>query len=153
MPEQIIEIISRDGKRRRARKGEVLADGERFVIPMTFMDAQIRDALVEKFCRDTIRVVDSCGLPAGHRPGFLFDRDHDHVLADAASEAYEERSRRMETAWQRKGEQQDADHHKDRQDPVHDHASRQRTLDELQQAAAQAWEDRKIRMSNAWRLR
>jgi integrase len=65
----------------------------------------------------------------------------------------EARSRRMEKAWQRKDEQQDADHHEDRQDPVHNHASRQRTLDELQQAAAQAWEDRKIRMSNAWRLR
>ena len=131
MPEQIVEIIGRDGKRRRARKGEVLADGEKFIIPMTFQDAQMRDALVEKFSDDTIQVVDSCGLPAGHRPGFLFDRDHDPALAEAAREAYESRSRRMATAWQRKGEQQDADHHKDRQDAVPDQALRQRTLDEL----------------------
>jgi hypothetical protein len=151
MPEA--EIIDRHGRRRRACKGEILGDGERVVISMTFMDAQMRDMLVEKCRGAAIRVVDSGGLPAGHRPGFLFDRDHNHVLADAAIEAYEARSRRKETAWQRKGEQQDADHYKDRQDPLHDHASRQRTLDELRAVAARAYEDRRQRLANAWRTR
>ena len=71
MPEQIVEIIGRDGKRRRARKGEVLADGEKFIIPMTFQDAQMRDALVEKFSDDTIQVVEFLRLARWPSPGLL----------------------------------------------------------------------------------
>ena len=33
-----VEIVDRHGRRRRARPGEVLADGERFALPMQFMD-------------------------------------------------------------------------------------------------------------------
>jgi hypothetical protein len=43
MPEQIVEIVDRHGPRRRAKKGEVLVDGERFTLPMQFMDAAARE--------------------------------------------------------------------------------------------------------------
>jgi hypothetical protein len=86
MSEHFAEIIGADGRRRRARKGDVLADGERFSLPMQFMDSQLRDELVAKH-RDggAVRVVDTAGMPAGHRPGFLFDSTNS--LADAAADA------------------------------------------------------------------
>src|SRR5262245_24911594 len=49
MPEQIVEIVDRHGRRRRAKRGETLRDGERFSLPMTFMDSALQNALVEKY--------------------------------------------------------------------------------------------------------
>jgi hypothetical protein len=61
------------------------------------MDAVLRDALLEKYRGggDAIRVVDAAGLPAGHRPGYLFDRNN--ALADSVAEAaYRERVQRLD---------------------------------------------------------
>ena len=90
---EFVEIIGRDGKRRRARKGEVLADGEKFSLPLRFMDAVMRDALAEKF-GGPARVVDTSGAPAGNRPGFI-GLDRDTALADAAEQAYRDRMARI----------------------------------------------------------
>ena len=92
-----------------ARPGETLQDGERFNLPMRFMDAEARavaDALAQKYGRFHTHFSD--GTPdhtSPHKPGYRF-ADIDDAAKIAADEAYEERSRRMETAWQRKGEQQ-----------------------------------------------
>ena len=169
MSEQIVEIIGRDGRRRRAKKGEVLADGERFSIPMTFLDHQLQDGLVAKYGDSAIRVVDASGAPAGHRPGYLLDRDR--TLADAAAEAYQARNQRMADAWKRRRPDDEDDQDGDstraketdwerRQRLARKAATattgtdaRQPTLDELRARAAAAYEDRQIRLSNAWRTR
>jgi hypothetical protein len=91
--------------------------------------------------RDRRKTLASRGL-FGRRDASTLDE-----LEHAATQAYDERSRRMETAWQRnKGEQQDAV--ADERTP-----SRTATTDELQAKADQAWEDRNRRLQNAWRNR
>lgn len=166
----IVEIIDRYGRRRRAKKGEVLQDGERFSIPMTFMDAQLRDALVEKFGDSVIRVVDAGGAPAGHRPGFLFDSG-DRTLADAAQRAYDARTERMTRKRRRPGDDDDDDDDnkgddrrraaretgRERRQALARKAAveamgkdaRQPTLDELE--AITAYNERSERMRNSWR--
>jgi hypothetical protein len=155
MSEPFAEIIGRDGRRRRAKKGDVLADGERVVVSMSFMDAALHDELVAKHRGDAVvRVVDAAGQPAGHRPGFLM-LDRDPALVDAAAEAYAERSRRLETAWQPRDPDQHgghcADHRRGHQDLTRDRASRPLTLDEARAAADAAREARDERLRNAWR--
>jgi hypothetical protein len=125
----------------------MLMDGERFLMPVTLMDAQARDVaahLAAKYGRsskgDSSMITDGLGNPGGLRPGYVFSSDH--TSADAARAAYDERSRRMETAWQRKGDQQ--------QDEKRDAP---RTLDELRAAADAAYADRSKRLANAWRRR
>jgi hypothetical protein len=147
---EFVEIIGADGRRRRARRGETLADGERFSLPMAFMDAQLPDALVEKYGGAASRVVDTAGLPAGHRPGFL-GLDGGSAFADAAAEAYEERSRRLATAWQREGD--DVGRHSDRENRVRDHIAPPLTLDQALAAAEAAREARDERLRTAWRTR
>src|SRR5262245_38167151 len=137
---EFVEIVDRHGRRRPARRGEVLADGERFSLPMTFMDAHLRDALLEKYRGGdaAIRIVDAAGRAPGHRPGCWLH--HATALADAAAEAYEQMRTRLADGW-RKG----------RPDPVRDQTSRQLTCDVLRAAVEQAREDRNERMRNAWR--
>ena len=81
MPE--LEIIGRDGRRRRARKGETLADSQRFTMPMALMDAaarEVADRLADKYGGGSgIRVVDT----AGYRLGFLLVADR--ALHDAGA--------------------------------------------------------------------
>jgi hypothetical protein len=120
----IIEIIGRDGRRRRARKGEVLADGERFSMPMTFQDAHLRDAIAAKFSDAAVRIVDASGQAAGHRPGFCIDAAANDA---AAAEAYAERLRRL--------------------DPRRiDDDICARSIEDLQAAAVGAYEDMKRRL-------
>jgi hypothetical protein len=141
-----VEIIGADGKRRRARRGETLADGERFSLPMTFMDAQLRDALVEKYGDAAIRVVDTAGLPAGHRPGFLYD--HSKAFGNSPGDvAYREKLQRLdamarERRWAGNAPRQESEQQVD---------VRQMILDEARAAADAAREARDERMRNAWR--
>jgi hypothetical protein len=81
----------------------------------------------------------SSDFTSPHRKGFRFADTNDAARL-AADEAYHSRSRRMETAWQRKGEQQ------------HDQA-RTKSLDPLRSAADQAYAERSERLQNAWRNR
>jgi hypothetical protein len=102
------------------RKGEMLADGEVMSfspMAMLFMDASTGDD------SPAIRVVDGTGAAAGHRPGFCYDGTRAD-LRDAATKAYEERSARLSR----------------RDAPVP--SSRQPTRDELEAAAAAAYEAR-----------
>jgi hypothetical protein len=148
MSENFVEIVDRYGRRRRARRGEVLADGERFSLPMTFMDAQLYDALIEKHAGPAR----AAGALAGHRPGFLL-LDRDSVLVDAATEAYEARTRRMATAWQRRHADHQNDHRGGHQDLACGREARPATLDEARAAADAAREARDERLRTAWQRR
>jgi hypothetical protein len=129
-----LEIVDRHGRRRRARPGEIPGDGERVVFSPMFMD----DAAYGFFPTFSDGSPDST---SPHRPGFRF-LDAGDPSGLAAEQAYEERRMRLAEAWR-----------KDRQDSVHDLASRQLTLDELRAKAEQAREDRDARMRDAWRRR
>jgi hypothetical protein len=99
MSEIYAEIIGRDGRRRRAKKGEQLQDGERMSIPMIFQDSG---------GSNVISVVDAAGLPSGHRPGFLFDCNT--VLADSAGDAaYRERCERLDAKARKRRQADDED--------------------------------------------
>jgi hypothetical protein len=146
MPEHFAEIIDRHGRRRRAKKGDVLADGEKFTVSMQFMDSQLHDELVAKHGGGAIRVVDVAGRLAGHRPGFVFDHAHTK-LVDAAQRAYDERSKRMADAWRT-----------DKDKPQHDGRVAscecpQLSLDEARALADSAREARDERLRNAWGTR
>ena len=140
MSEQIIEITDRFGRRRRARRGEAVDDGETVHFGMQFMDAAVRDALAGKFGSHT--------GPRGYVRGFavLDALRVERTSEDAAVEAYEERSARMRNAWRAKAPQQDAG--ADERTLAHT-----QSLDALRAAAEKAWEERNKRMSNAWRQR
>ena len=69
-PMQDITIIGADGVRRRARKGEILQEGERIHFPATLMDA-MASVMADATAPDRI-VRDGYGTPAGHRPGYAF---------------------------------------------------------------------------------
>jgi hypothetical protein len=166
------EIIDRHGKRRRGRKGEILRDGERAVVGMTFMDQQFHDALVEEHRDAVVRVVDAAGQPAGHRPGFLMLDGN--ALGDSAAEAaYSERLARLD-ATMRKRRRPDDDGEGDgrgtdlprgtemeRRQALARKAARATlgsdarplTLDEARAAADAAREARDERLRNGWRTR
>jgi hypothetical protein len=152
MLEPYIEIIDRFGRRRRARRGEVPADGETVHFSPVFMDADARAAraaLDERFGNHTIGDDDMLTdqRPRGYVRGYAF-ADAPIVarnLEDAATRAYEARSARMQNAWRRKDTAQ-AD--------THDAAPlRTRTLDELHAASAAAYTERSKRMAEAWKNR
>ena len=128
-----VEIIGRDGKRRRMRPGEQIADGEVVSFKMEFMDQQMRDHLTAKFPA-VVHVTDSCGERAGHRPGYLFDRALDR-MEDAAATAYELKRERLSSAWRTKDENHD---------PLDQHPDRDR-------AVADAYEQKRRRLADAWR--
>jgi hypothetical protein len=172
--ESFVEVVDRHGRRRRARKGETLCDGETMRVPMRFVDAQLHDELVEKHRRDdAVGVVDAAGLPAGFRPGYAFDSSN--ALADAAAEAaYRERVEQLDAKTRKRCRPDDDDDEDDdrdndlrretemerRQRLVRKAAqetrgtdARQMTLDELQARAETAYQERVQRISNAWRTR
>ena len=62
-----VEIVDRHGHRRRARPGEVLADGERFALPMQFMDMDHAAYGFRSHFSDG-----STDFTSSHRPGYRF---------------------------------------------------------------------------------
>jgi hypothetical protein len=142
---ELIEIVDRFGRRRRARPGEIIADGERIHIPMTFMDAEARevaDYLDQKYGRHS-EIVDGFGYAAGHRPSHLYDSNGQ--LCDAAAKARDERIARISSAWRTK--------HNDGDDGGDRRPARTLTLDQTRSFAEGAWLDKKGRISTAWKDR
>jgi len=145
MPAEII-IEGRDGRRRRARKGEMLKDGERFLMPMAFMDAQareVRDALAEKY-GGGFSPTFADGTPdhtSPHRPGYRF-ADTGDAARLVAEQAYRERCQDLHYTSRR-----------DQQDGIRDERHATPTLDELRQAADAAYREKCERSRNAWRNR
>ena|SRR5262249_9000307 len=108
--ESYVEIVGKDGRRRRARKGDVLADGEVLVTPMTLMDAPLPTDQSTLSDGNARVVIDGYGSTTfvGHRPGFVqFGTPNvARALNDAldaarapAEQAYAERTKRMTEAW------------------------------------------------------
>lgn len=138
MPAEI-EIIDRFGRRRRARRGEVPADGETIHFPVQFMDADARaarQALAARFGHPSLTAGDDTKIGAFRR-GFVFDANA--PLRDAAEEAYETQRQRLHYA--NKYRQQD------HAPPIMRDAAHARAL------ADAAYEDRKSRLQNQWRTR
>lgn len=134
---QHVEITDRFGRKRRARKGEVLADGETIHFPVTLMDEMTR---VMSDAMESDRMIrDAHGTPAGHRPGFAFASDGAR-LRDAANDAYEERRQRLQDAWRQRPQECD-------------HTARALGAEHPQAQADHAWEDKKERLAQAWRHR
>ena len=130
-----IEIIDKYGRRRRARRGEVAADGETIHFPAQFMDGAARaahDALAQKYGWHDHQ-------PQGGRRGYHFDvASPAGDVKDAAAEAYEAKRAYLQNAW-RKNHQDAADD--DVLLPTQD----------ARAVADRAYEDRKVWLSNAWR--
>ena len=125
--------LDEHGNKRRKR---VLRDLEQISFPMTMA---FKDAA-------GFHTHFSDGSPdhtSPHKPGYRF-LDVDDAAKIAADEAYQARSRRMATAWKRKGDAQ-ANANGDGT-PVRTH-----TNDELQRDAQAAYDERTKRMQNAWR--
>jgi hypothetical protein len=128
------EAIDKFGNVRPFRRGDLLADGERLNVPLTFMDANTRavhDALASK-------TQPRYGFRRGYAFADALRASHD-ACEDAAS-AYDARSERLQNAW-RKDHQQDGGHA----------SQRASTLDELRTAAEDAYRGRSERLANAWR--
>jgi hypothetical protein len=128
-----IEIEDKFGKRRRARPGDKLADGERMIVPSVFMDAaarETRDVLAQKYgWRDS--------QPRGFVRGYAFaDTTPPRNLRDEADKAYAEKCARLQ---HRRVADDDAT-------VTHDAASARAIAD-------RAWLDKKARLENAWRNR
>jgi hypothetical protein len=120
----VIEIVDRFGRKRRARPGEKLADGER--IFLMFTDAAPAQS-------------------GGFRRGFAFAQDmapasNDTAHADAAK-AYAERSRRLEDAWRRKDGQQQQD------------SAAPTSTQDARAIADAAYADKKQRLQGGWKQR
>ncbi len=79
------EIIDRDGKRRTARKGEVLKDGETLRVPFALMDAQQREVAL------AARRLTDASL---HKPGF-----RGGATSTAALDAYTDAGETLRNAW------------------------------------------------------
>jgi hypothetical protein len=127
------EIIDRHGRKRRARKGDVLGDGERFSFKMEMMD------------EDGIR--DGHGMPAGHRRGYAFTADNHS--RDEAAIAYEERNARLRSGYlQNRGS---LSSRQPQQDGPHVPHVATHTLDEPQALANKAYLDKCARLD--WRNR
>ena len=121
--------LDEDGRLR--KKKRVLPDQATMHVPMGFYDGGFRPTFSDG----------SPDFTSPHRKGFRFADVNDEAKI-AARIAYDERSRRMETAWQRKGEQQDADEHT----PL-----RTKSRDQARSAADAAYDERNERLRNAWR--
>ena len=139
--EAIIEITDKFGRRRRARRGEVPADGEAIHFNATLMDAMAQVMMSNATEPDhTIR--DAHGTPSGHAPGYAFCAD-DARLRSAANEAYEQRCERLRDAWR----------HPDQKQDYEDEPLTAPTPDHARALAQEAWQDKKVRLANAWRNR
>ena len=132
MPEAI-EIIDKYGRRRRARQGEVPADGERVFFPQQFMDAAA--VLAQKHGRQQ--------PPRGFVRGYAFadTTSASRSSQEAAAEAYESKCSRLSDAWRPRR----ADNARDDDAPL--------LTQDARAIADRAYEDRKVRLSNSWRNR
>jgi hypothetical protein len=120
-----------DGRMRRKKRG-MLPDGARANFAMQMMD-QASYGFTPKFADGSVDHTNP------HRPGHRF-ADVDDAGRLAADAAYEARRQAMHYANRR--QQQDAC----KPEATHD-------LDRLRELADAAYEDRKVRMQNAWRNR
>jgi hypothetical protein len=119
--------LDEDGRLR--KKKRVLPDGGSMHVPTGFYDGRFRATFAD-------------GTPdhtSPHKPGYRF-ADTDDEARIAANDAYEARSRRMETAWRDKG-----DVKADAPPP------RTQSLDQTRSAADAAYAERNERLRNAWR--
>jgi hypothetical protein len=147
-----------NGNKRRKR---VLRPGDSFSFSMTMQDG----------AAGGFRPFFADGSPdhtSPHRPGFRFSDTND-PLRQKANEAYEDRKRRAASAWKKRAPQPQSGRRtrggvgapqpwlntgSDSYDDEGGHDNgRQRTLAQLQALRDGAWEDRRIRASNAWRNR
>jgi hypothetical protein len=134
-----IEIIDKHGRRRRARRDEVPADGETIHVPVQFMDAAARvtrDALAQKYGWH-----DHQPPQGGFRRGYAFaDTTPPRNVQDAAAKAYEAKRAYLQNAWR-----------KNHQDAADDDALL--PTQDARADANQAWLDKKERLQNGWRLK
>jgi hypothetical protein len=128
---QEIEVIDKYGRRRRARRGEVPADGETVHFPQQFMDAAA--VLTQTYGRQQ--------TPRGYVRGYAVADTTSASLSSqqAAAEAYEERNQRLQNAWRKKPQQASNDV------PL--------STDDARAIADQAYEDKKERLQKGWRLK
>jgi hypothetical protein len=133
-----IEIIDKYGRRRRARRGEVPADGETIHVPTILMDAAARaarDALAQKYGWHDQQP------RGGFRRGYAFaDTTPPRKVQDAAAEAYEAKRAYLQNAWRKNHQNATED-----DDPL---PTRDARAD-----ADQAWLDKKERLQNGWRMK
>jgi hypothetical protein len=157
-------IIDRLGRRRRARKGDVLADGERYELPaLTLMDAKVRDAFAEVYGDNAFGtggdppvVVSESAAAVLAYARYVTDRaasiearhaDAAQTLADSrkkAAEAFAKRSAELRDAWRDPPPSAD-DKTKERAAPSFADASAARA------AAEAAWKRRGEQVRNAWK--
>jgi hypothetical protein len=132
-----IEIIDKYGRRRRARPGEIAADGETLNFPVQFMDAAARatrDALAAKYGWHDHQT------PQGFVRGYAFgDTTPPRSSQDEAAEAYEAKRARLQDAWHKK--------HQDAADGAPPPTQDARAV------ADRAWLDKKERLQNSWRMK
>lgn len=88
-----MEVIDRDGVRRRLRPGEMLRDGDRLTVSSAFMDHAVN------------LLHDGLGGAAGHRPGYVFASEpteaNDKEMRDRAAAARRDYEARIATAWRK----------------------------------------------------
>jgi hypothetical protein len=148
-----LESIDKYGRIRPFRRGDRLEDGEILRVPLTFMDAAARagrDVLALKY-----GLTDSQSQLRGFVRGYAnLDGTTPRALADAAAEAYEEKRARLHTT----SRQRDVAVADDTSPgvrvtsatdtpPAQDAAQGARAL------AYKSWQERNVRISNAWRIR
>jgi hypothetical protein len=133
-----IEIIDKYGRRRRARRGEVPADGETIHVPTILMDAAARvtrDALAQRYGWHNHQP------PRGFVRGYAFaDTTAPPNVKDAAAEAYEAKRAYLQNAWRKNAAEDDP--------PAQCTDAAQARAD-----ADQAWLDKKERLQNGWRIK
>jgi hypothetical protein len=115
------------------RKKRVVRDREKISFTMQMMDAA-NGRFVDHFADGTPDHTNP------HRPGHRFLDTNDPAKL-AAQEAYDARSRRMETAWRRKGEQHQQGNEENNKP----------TLDEARAASDAAYQARSERMRKGWK--
>jgi hypothetical protein len=142
-----LRSLDKYGRRRRARKGETLADGERFHFLMQMQDE--RGHFTPTFSDGSV------DHTSPHRPGYRF-ADVDDADRIAAAEAYEAKRDRLQR--RRRPEEEDAAPEWERRQAVARKAAgavrgkdAAPTLDELRDQADEAYAARSLRLANAWR--
>jgi hypothetical protein len=132
MHDHFSELFEWDEDGKRPRRKRVAQDREQIHFPMTVMD-DAAFGLRETFSDGSPDFTDP------HRPGFRFLDTKDSAKL-AADTSYWEMVARL-------------DYRHRQQDGDSDDGSRQRTLDELEAAAAASYAARSKRMAEAWRQR
>jgi hypothetical protein len=153
MHDHFSELFEYDEHGNKRRKQRMLPDGATMHVPMGFYDGGFRQTFADG----------SPDFTSPHRKGFRFS-DVDDEASIAADQAYEERSRRMESAWKRKGQPDEGNDPTALTPPSKEESAwlrkqalaRQATRevmggDDAQRMADQAYEERNKRLANAWR--